>query len=53
MVVFLFLEHFRFIEKRSCTPVASLDQTLDSLFIDCVAHNEKSILIEGLSLLLC
>jgi hypothetical protein len=53
MIVFFLLGHLGFIEKRSRPPVTSFDQSLDSLFVDCVAHYEQPVLVERLSLRFC
>ena len=53
MIVFFLLEHLGFIEKRSRPPVTSFDQSLDSLFVDCVTHYEEPVLVERLSLRFC
>ena len=38
-------------EKRFRQPVALLDQALDRLRVQSVAHDQKTVLVKGLSLL--
>lgn len=53
MVVFFLLEQFRFIKKRSRSSITRLKQSLDSLFVDRVTHDEKPVIVERLSLRFC
>ena len=53
MVVLFLIEHFRFIEKRSCAAIAGFNQLFDGVLIDSIANDEEPVLIERPSLLFC